>query len=280
MIQARCLSLTVAAALLAAATVSAQTTPAKFHWQVGQVLNYKVEQTTNESEMVGGNKLESTMKLSEVKRWQVLAVDASGIATVQQSLTSLRIEKTDAGSTVVFDSAHPDKSDPGMNEQLKKYVGTPLATLRVDPQGKVVEVKESKYAPASRYENELPFSIILPPAGVQAGQSWQRTYQVTLEPPLGTNEKCPAVQKYTCKTVADGAATIAVTTELKAPPEAAADRAALVQFLPEGEIVFDLKAGRLRSASLRIDKELKGHQGEGSSYHYVRTYSEQYAGDR
>jgi hypothetical protein len=277
MIQARCLSLTVAAALLVAATVSAQTTPAKFHWQVGQVLNYKVEQTTNESEMVGGNKLESTMKLSEVKRWQVLAVDAGGVATVQQSLTSLRIEKTDAGSTVVFDSAHPDKSDPGMNEQLKKYVGTPLATLRVDPQGKVVEVKESKYAPASRYENELPFSIILPPSGVQAGQNWQRTYQVTLEPPLGTNEKCPAVQKYTCKEIAGQTARITTTTEVKGKPE---DQLPLVQFQPAGEIVFDMQAGRLQKAQLTIDKELKNHQGDNSSYHFKSVYTEEYVGDK
>jgi len=277
MIQARCLSLTVAAALLAAATVSAQTTPASFHWQVGQILNYKVEQTTNESEMVGGNKLESTMKLSEVKRWQVLAVDASGVATVQQSLTSLRIEKTDAGSTVVFDSAHADKSDPGMNEQLKKYVGTPLATLRIDTQGKVVEVKESKYAPASRYENELPFSIIFVPTEVQAGLSWMRHYHVTLEPPLGTNEKCAAVQSYTCKEVAGQTARLAVATEVKGKPE---DQLALVQFQPAGEIVFDLQAGRLQKARLVIDKELKNHRGDDSSYHFKSSYTEEYAGDK
>src|SRR5262245_36845680 len=121
MIQARSLALAVAAWLLTSATVLAQAAPAKFHWKTGDVLNYRVEQVTNETEVVGGTKVESTMKLSEVKRWQVLAVDASGVATVQQSLASLRIEKTDNGASVVFDSVHPDKSDAGMNEQLKKY---------------------------------------------------------------------------------------------------------------------------------------------------------------
>lgn len=277
MIQARSLAAAVAAWLLTSATVLAQAAPAKFQWKTGQVLNYRVEQVTNETEVVGGTKVESTMKLGEVKRWQVLAVDQSGVATVQQSLTALRIEKTDNAVTVLFDSAQPDKSDASMKAQLAKYVGTPLATLRIDGTGKVVEVKESKYAPASRYENELPFSIILPPSGVQAGQTWQRTYQVTLEPPLGTNEKYPAVQKYSCKDIAGNAARITMTTEIKGKPE---DQVPLVQFQPEGEIVFDVQSGRLQKARLLTDKELKNHQGDDSSYHFKSSYTEEYVGDK
>jgi hypothetical protein len=49
---------------------------------------------------------------------------------------------------------------------------------------------------------------------------------------------------------------------------------------PEGEMVFDVQAGRLQSAALRIDKELKGHDGEGSSYHFQSRYTVQYVGDR
>src|SRR5262249_53883545 len=139
--------------------------------------------------------------------------------------------------------------------------------------------KEAKHGSAHKYAVHLPFDGMLA-ANPRPGPTWERAYQITPNPQQGTGEKHNTVEKYTCKTEADDDATIAVPTDLKAPPDAAGDRAALVQFLSEGEIVFDLKAGRLRSASLRIDKELKGHQGEGSSYHYVRTYSEQYAGDR
>jgi hypothetical protein len=267
------------AVLLVAAAASAQTA-APFRWQMGQTLTYRAEEATQATEVVGDAKIETKTRLNLTKRWQVTAVDPAGVATLQLSLAALRHEMTTAGGeTLLYDSANPDKSTPQLREQMARYVGTVLAVLRVDGYGRVVEVKEAKHGSAHKYEVELPFVGMLP-ANPRPGQTWERAYQITLDPPQGTGEKHNAVQKYTCKTVADGAATIAVTTELKAPPEAAADRAALVQFLPEGEIVFDLKAGRLRSASLRIDKELKGHQGEGSSYHYVRTYSEQYAGDR
>jgi len=53
------------------------------------------------------------------------------------------------------------------------------------------------------------------------------------------------------------------------------DRVPLLQLQPQGEIVFDLQAGRLRSATLRVDKELTGHQGEGSSYRFQSVYSEE-----
>ena len=139
-----------------------------------------------------------------------------------------------------------------------------------------------KFGPASRYENELPFVGVLPADGPKAGQEWQRDYKITLEPPAGAGEKYDAVQKYVCKSVADGLAVTSVTTSL-VPAKTApggAEQAALLQMQPEGEIVFDVKAGRLRSASLKIDKEVKGHQGDGSSYHLQQTYTEEYVGDR
>ena len=59
---------------------------------------------------------------------------------------------------------------------------------------------------------------------------------------------------------------------------AQADQEPLLQWQPEGEVVFDLQRGRLHSARLTINKELKNHQGEGSSYKFQSTYVEQCTG--
>ncbi len=253
----------------------------QFRWQAGQVLTYRVEQQTRAAEVVGNGKTETTTKMSLVKRWQVHDVDAGGVATLRHSLASLRLETTlPSGEKLLFDSANPDKSDPQMREQLSRFVGVPLATLRVDGLGRVVEVKESKFGPASRFEAEPPFVVVLPGAEVKAGQAWQRDYHVTQEPPAGTGEKYPAVQKYDWQRLQVEGATIGVTTELKALPEALADRVPLLQVQPEGEAVFDLVNGRLHSARLRVQKELKGHQGEGSSYRFESTYTEEYVANK
>ena len=118
-----------------------------------------------------------------------------------------------------------------------------LVVLRIDGRGTVLDVKDSKFGPASRYESEPPFVIILPEAGAVAGQSWERAYQITLDPPQGTGKKFEAAQKYLCKVVEGGAATVTLTTTVKTLPEAVADQAPLLQMQPEGEIVFDTQTG-------------------------------------
>jgi hypothetical protein len=254
----------------------AQTPSKMFRWETGQLLTYRVEHTTSAAETVSGTKNETKTKLNLTKRWYVAAVDPAGVATIQLSLAALRLETTTpSGGVLLFDSSDPEKSDPQMSGQLKKYVGDVLATLRVDGQGKVIEVKESKHGPASRFESEPPFVLVFPNAAPQEGMSWSRFYKITIEPPQGTGEKYDAVQECICKSVAQGSATFALTTTLKTQPESVLDRVPLLQLQPEGEVTFDVQSGRLQSAILRVDKELTGHQGEGSSYHFVSTYKEE-----
>lgn len=274
--------------MVVGSTVSAQA-PARLRWQTGQVLLYKVEQATVVTEVIGENKEETRIKVGSTKRWQVLDVDAGGVATVQHSLVALRQETvTTDGKTMLFDSANPDKSTPGMKEAFTKFVGAPLAVLRVDGLGRVLEVKQSSFGPAERYESELPFAGVLPAEGLKPGQVWERSYHLTVAwspdgktvPAQGSGDKFPAVQHYTCKNVTGTGAVVSVTTELKGLPEAIVDRVPLLQMQPEGEIVYDLSAGRYQGATLKVDKELKGFQGENSSIHFVSSYVEQYVGDR
>lgn len=269
----------VLAGLVLAPLVAGQT-PARLRWQAGQVLNYQVNHDTRATQVVEGRTFETKSQLQLTKSWRVVAVDKGGVATLQLSLTAMRMEVTGpSGEVMKFDSADPKAGTPEMREQLTKYISSPLAVLRVDGQGKVVEVKESK-GPAKRYESELPFGILLPAEALRSGLAWERAYEVKLEPPAGTGEKYAAVQKYACKGFSGNTAMVSVTTQLKAPPAAPADLIPLLEFLPEGEIAYDTQAGRLKSAALKIDKELKGHQGEGSSYHFQSQYTEQFVGDR
>jgi len=138
--------------------------------------------------------------------------------------------------------------------------------LRIDNRGRVVEVKESQFGPASKYENELPFIGWLPEALPRQDQGWDRPFRLTLAPPQGTGEQFAALQRYRIKSHEAGKLTILFTTELKTQPEALADRVPLLQLLPEGEFVFDNNLGRLRSATFKIDKLLENHRGPGSSH--------------
>ena len=172
--------------------------PARFKWETGQELTYRVEQTTAVSDSTEKKNIETSKKMTLTKRWQVLSLDENGVATLQMSLLALRMEtKKLDGETVVFDSADIDPANAKLNKDLLQFVGPPLATLKMDSQGRLIEVKESKFGPASRYTSDLPFKIVLPDVGVSEGKSWHRDYQIKLEPPQGAGETFDAVQKYT-----------------------------------------------------------------------------------
>jgi hypothetical protein len=256
-------------------SAGAQTAP-RLRWTAGQVLLYRVESTSVNYDQVGEAKSESKNVLKVTRRWQVLAVDPAGVATLRMSVTAMYQERVSgAGTVLVYDSANPDKSTPQLKEQLAKYLNTPLATIRVDPFGRVVEVKESK-VPGAGFEHELPFLVALPAAGLKVSAAWERPYKITLAPPLGTGEKYDAVQRYTVKALTADSATLTLTTELKAPPKAPADAIPLWQMLPSGEVTLDLKNGRLHSARLTINRELKDYQGKDSLYRFQHTQTIQY----
>src|SRR5262249_55034442 len=235
------------------------------------------EQITTASETVEIKTTQTKTKLNETKRWKVVSVDPAGIATVELSLLTLGLEQTKPdGGVLVFDSENQTKSDPQVAEQLKKYVGQPLAVLRVDGLGAVKEVKESKYGPAGRFESEPPFVMVFPNHPLGPGSTWERPYKITLDPPLGTGEKYDALETFNCKSVVGKAATFGLSTTLKTQPDSVADRVPLLQLQPEGEVIFDRQAGRLQSANLHVDKELSEHSGQGSNYRFHSTYREEF----
>lgn len=266
------LSVLAGLALVPAAVAQPAPPPAQFRWQAGQVLTYRVEQTTTAIDTSGGTTAETVMKLNLVKRWQVLAVDATGAATLQLSLTALRTEvRKPDGESMVFDSATPDPKNP----EMAQYVGPPFAVLRLDALGRLLEVRESKFGPASRFESDLPFKLTLPGTALAPGQSWERSYAIKAEPPQGAGESYAAAQQFTVKSAADSRAVVGLTTTLKTQPEAVAERIPLLALQPEGEVIFDVTTGRMRSAKLRVEKEVADHNGAGSKYRFVSTYSEE-----
>ena len=243
----------------------------QFRWTKGLTLNYKIKHVTSVVEVAESTKNTSDSQLDILNRWQVLDVDAKGIATMQLTLVAMRNEQKRAnGETLLFDSQNPEKSTPELREAMKKYIGSTLAIVRVDGFGRVHEVKQGS---AASYESEPPFLIVFPEAKPSAGQAWRRPFTLVLEPPFGTGEKFEADQRYECKKIEAGKATLGVTTHFKTMPDNMRERLPLLQKDVQGEIVFDVQAGRLQSAQLVTDKIVENHQGKGSSYQYKSQYS-------
>lgn len=269
--------MSMVALVLVAGVASAE--PPRFRFAKGETLAYRLIQKTNVIESVPDEKtnkpVETTVatKVDLVRRWKVVDVDADGTATVEMSIASMRWERKAGNDEDVFDSSKPDDLN---KSEMAKHVGPVLAVLRIDPQGKVVEVKESKVGPATRFATELPFKLVLPATEPKVGETWERAYTIQLDPPLGTGEKYPATQKYTCQGPTSGFLTVALATQVKELPAQAADQIPLLPLTQEGTLFFHAASGRYYGARCKVERELKNHQGEGSTYKFVSTYTEDF----
>jgi len=267
--------------LLAAVVLSslsgARADAPRFRFHKGETLAYHLVQTTRITETVPDEKTtkpvetEALTKADLIRHWKVADVDANGVATLEMSIASMRWERKAGKDEDVFDSSKPDDLN---KSEMAKHVGPVLAVLRIDPQGRLVEVKESKVGPAARFAAELPFKLALPDAEPKPGETWDRTYTIQLDPPLGTGEKYAATQRYTCQEPKGGFLTVGLTTSIKDAPTPAAEQIPLLSLMPEGTLFFHAPSGRYYGARLKTEKELKNHQGEGSKYRFVSTYVE------
>jgi len=247
----------------------------QFRWTAGQVLTYRVNQTTSATEQTAEQSQTTATRLDLVKNWKVVAVDPAGVATLSMSLSRLRMEtKTPGGESLLFDSSDLAKSSPALRDEMAKFVNVPLTVVRLDSRGRLVEVKESKFGPASRLESDLPFKVVLPDGALAVGQAWERKFQIKLEPPQGTGETFDAVQKLTVKSASGPGVVIAVATSVSNLPDAPADQIPLVPLQPVGEVVFDTSKGILRGVKFQIQRELPGYQGDGSKYTFTSSYVE------
>lgn len=248
----------------------------RFKWDKNQTLTYKVLQRTTVRETTLDEKTgkpvttEAGTSLTILKKWAVKDVDTAGVATLEMTITELKNEiRRPDGTEVIVDSANPNDA-----ASMVDYLNKPINTIRVDGQGRLVEVKETKTGSAVRLHAELPFRMTLPDAAPTVGQTWERTFAFKLDPPLGTGESYDFAQKYTCTGVKDGLAVAAVETTLKSPPKAMAERVPLVPMLWTGEVYFNTISGRFHAARLKVKAELPNYQGEGTKFEYESSYAE------
>ena len=115
------------------------------------------------TEVADGKTNGFSSKLTLTKRWQVNDVDTDGVATLSLSLTAMRHEVTPPGRPAAglrLGRSRSQRSGPedGAVEVRRQRAGC-AARGRL---WAVVEVKESKYGPASKFESDLPFKLVVP----------------------------------------------------------------------------------------------------------------------
>src|SRR5262249_17202539 len=107
--------------------------PPRFAWKADQIHTYKVVQqtvvreTTLDAKTEKPTTSEARTNLTLVKKWRVKSVDASGVATLEMTITEMKNEfRTPDGMPTVLDSTKPEDA-----MKMVGYLNVPVVVVRV-----------------------------------------------------------------------------------------------------------------------------------------------------
>jgi hypothetical protein len=274
--------------IASAVRVHAQAVPLRYQWKQGDIVTYRtVVRTTSSS--TGGPRGPQAFEqtLSQTVKLTVAAVNVDGTATLRQSIEAVSMDVTTPAGKIAYDSTKPvgDAADPrvqSMGKTIGGMVGeaisvtiTPTgAVRRIDGAARIAEklidnlprdpmsgglaqnIKAMLSDDALRSTLEQSFAR-MPDQPVSVGDTW------TSEQAVGADAtgKVVGTSTFTLKAVegtGDAAvARIAVSLTLRQQEVPGAGASAVMKLgagsKGEGEVVFNVGAGRIETNSMRTD---------------------------
>ena len=206
------------------------------------------------------------------KTWKVVAVDAQGRATLENSVDRVAMtSRTSDRGELRWRSDGPDEPPPGY-ESVRPNLGVPLARFVVDAAGRILERRDLRPSPPSNTGDLVV--VPLPDGPVAAGAEWTVPQEVVVEAPGAARKAVRTRLRYRLEAVRDGIATIKVDTTVLTPVDDPRLEARLLERIWDGEITFDIERGRVLSRRTGIDRRVVGFGGPRSSVRYKSSLEE------
>src|SRR5690606_13402432 len=114
---------------------------------------------------------------------------------------------------------------------------------------------------------------LLPENPVKIGDTWDDPREVKVKLQDGNSKTVKTRRHFKLKSVQSGVAVIEATYQILSPINEQIE-AQLAQRMMEGEIRFDIDAGKVLSQAMDVDKRVLGFAGATSSMHYVMRMEE------
>ncbi len=245
----------------------------RYRFTAGDVLASQVaHRALTETTMNGVTQAVETMTDS-TKSWTVVAVGETGEATIEQSVTDVTMTSRSSDRGEVRWSSSETADPPPGYEGVRQSLGVPLVRLRVAADGRILERRELRPCPAAATGDLV--IVPLPEEPVTVGHTWTIPDEVVVEVPGGDRKAVRTRLRYRLTDLRDGMATIAVDTTVLTPVDDPRLEARLLERIWDGEIRFDVEAGRITSRRTGIDRRVVGFGGPQSSIRYKASLEEQ-----
>jgi Family of unknown function (DUF6263) len=244
----------------------------QYKFRPGEVFRTQVTHLATVETKVKG--VEETVKSRSVsaKAWKIKNVDSQGNITFEQSVEWVEMWKSQSGRPDSTFDSRTDKEVPPDYDIVAKSVGIPLATITIDPIGRVVKREDNqKIVSTSIGDLTVPF----PAQPIKVGDKWHMPQEARLTDDAGRPKIVQLRMQYTLEKVETSVATIQVVTQVLTPVDDPKLESQLVQRMQNGTIRFDVEAGRILSRQMDLDETVLGFSGADSSMQYLARYSEE-----
>jgi hypothetical protein len=262
----------VVAACLAATSPAGEPVRLAYRLASGDRIDMAVSHRALTETTVGATRQVTETATDSTKTWRVVAVDATGRATIEQSVDHVTMTSRTSDRGEVRWSSDDDAPPPPGYETVKQSLGVPLSRLVIDPAGRIIERRDLRPVPASSTGDLVV--VPLPDEPVAVGAVWTIPEEVVVEA-AGSGRKAVRTRlRYQLESLDDGIATILVDTTVLTPIADPRLEARLLERIWRGTIRFDIAAGRVVSRSTAVDRRVVGFEGPESSVRYKASLEE------
>jgi len=237
----------------------------------GEVLRYDVTHRASIRSTIEQETQAAQTRTDSVKAWKVTDVLENGeiefINVVERVHMVNQLPEKDPTE---YDSDR-DKTPPPGFEDAARSIGVPISAVRISSRGKI-ERRDVKVKGAST-EEDAPIALRLPEEPAAIGDTWDEPFDVVVALEGGGTKSIQTRRHHELLNVASGIATVKVTYQVLSPIDPTIE-CQLVQRVMEGEVKFDIDAGRVVGQQMDIDKRILGFAGPTSSMQYIMRMEE------
>jgi hypothetical protein len=243
----------------------------RYKYDRGEVIRWKVVHLATTETKIQGNSQSARSRASSVKVWTVEDVNDNGNMTLTHSVDSVDMWQKMTDRPEIRYNSETDETAPPEYRHVAKTLSRPLTTVTIQPDGTVVDRESDSPEHKFGVGNMV---MRLPEQPIAVGSTWFESSEIRVRLPDKRVKRIKTRKLYTLDKVQTGVATISVKTEVLTPVHEAQVKAGLIQQLTEGEIKFDIDAGRVLSKQLDWDETVVGFNGADSMLKYLARITE------
>lgn len=237
-----------------------------------QTLRYRVTHVAKTNTRMNGSEEIANVHTVSTRAWRVTNANAQEMTFDHVVETVAMTQQNGDADEIRWDSATGEKP-PAVFSVVASQIGSPLATVTINPQGQEIRREDHGGTKASLGMGKL--TLAFPETPVSIGGAWSVPTEIQARLESGEAKTIKIRQVYTLEKISAGVATLAIKSETLTPINDESVSAQVVQQLSNGSLRFDVDNGYLLSKELVWDETVVGFQGANSMMEYRARMNEE-----